>query len=161
MDGELEVQYLGQKFGDFIAADHKVLNEGHNHRYSVVVQFSATQWIQSYPCKTKTSQGTEKYVRKFLEPAEKPKVIQTMRWNLANPAKIHHGIIELLHLIDPRRMESLKEQRAELLQSGLDEKWWADSMECYCYLRNDLLADEKTPYERRFGGPFDGPVIPF
>ena len=24
---------------------------------------------------------------------------------------------------------------AVLLQSGLDEKWSADSMECYCYLR--------------------------
>ena len=30
-----------------------------------------------------------------------------------------------------------------LLQSGLYEKWWADSVECCCYLRNvqDLLAD--------------------
>ena len=36
-------------------------------------------------------------------------------------------------------------------------------MECYCYLRNiqDLLSDGKTPYERRFGIPFNGPVIPF
>ena len=36
-------------------------------------------------------------------------------------------------------------------------------MECHCYLRNiqDLLSDGKTPYERRFGMPFDGPVIPF
>ena len=36
-------------------------------------------------------------------------------------------------------------------------------MECYCYLRNiqDLLCDGTTPYERRFGIPFDGPVIPF
>ena len=36
-------------------------------------------------------------------------------------------------------------------------------MECCCYLRNiqDLLSDGKTPYERRFGMPFDGPVIPF
>ena len=25
---------------------------------------------------------------------------------------------------------------AVLLQSALDKKWWADSMECYCYLRN-------------------------
>ena len=35
-------------------------------------------------------------------------------------------------------------------------------MECYCYLRNvqDLLADGKTPYERRFGEPFKGPLIP-
>ena len=52
---------------------------------------------------------------------------------------------------------------AVLLQSGLDENWWADSMECYCYLRNiqDLLSDGKTPHERRFGVPFHGPVIPF
>ena len=36
-------------------------------------------------------------------------------------------------------------------------------MECHCCLRNiqDLLSDEKTPYERRFGMPFNGPVIPF
>ena len=36
-------------------------------------------------------------------------------------------------------------------------------MECYCYLRNiqDLLFDGKTPYERRFGEPFKGPIIPF
>ena len=42
---------------------------------------------------------------------------------------------------------------AVLLQSGLNESWWADSMECYTYLRNvtDLLSDGKTPYERRFG----------
>ena len=52
---------------------------------------------------------------------------------------------------------------AVLSHSGLDEKWWADSMECYCNLRNiqDLLSDGKTPYERRFGEPFEGPVIPF
>ena len=52
---------------------------------------------------------------------------------------------------------------AVLLQSGLNESWWADSMECYTYLRNvtDLLSDGKTPYERRFGQPFKGPIIPF
>ena len=45
---------------------------------------------------------------------------------------------------------------AVLLQSGLDEKWWAVSMECYTYLRNvtDLLSDGKTPCERRCGMPF-------
>ena len=52
---------------------------------------------------------------------------------------------------------------AVLLQPGLDEKWLADSMECYTYLRNvtDLLSDGTTPYERRFGQPFNGPIIPF
>ena len=36
-------------------------------------------------------------------------------------------------------------------------------MECYTYLRNvtDLLSDGKTPYERRFGQLFKGPIIPF
>ena len=36
-------------------------------------------------------------------------------------------------------------------------------MECYTYLRNvtDLLSDGNTPYERRFGQPFEGPIIPF
>ena len=33
----------------------------------------------------------------------------------------------------------------------------------YTHLRNvaDLLSDGKTPYERRFGQPFKGPIIPF
>ena len=52
---------------------------------------------------------------------------------------------------------------AVLLQSGLNENWWADSMEYYTYLRNvtDLLSDGKTPYERPCGQPFKGPIIPF
>ena len=51
---------------------------------------------------------------------------------------------------------------AALLQSGLDEKWLDGSMECYCFLQNvqDLLADGETPYERRFGEPNKGPIIP-
>ena len=34
-------------------------------------------------------------------------------------------------------------------------------MECSCVLRNvqDLQSDGKPPYERRFGGPFSGPII--
>ena len=67
--------------GDLVTADHKVLSEGcesrHNHRCAVVVQDLATQWIQSYPCKTKTSQETEKSLQKFLEPTRKPTVIHT------------------------------------------------------------------------------------
>ena len=45
-------------FGDLITADHKVLSDNcesrNNHRYAVVVQDLATQWIQAYPCKNKT-----------------------------------------------------------------------------------------------------------
>ena len=58
-----------EHFGDLIAADHKILSEEsesrNNHRYAVVVQDLATQWIQAYPCKTKTSQETQKSLQKF------------------------------------------------------------------------------------------------
>ena len=51
------------KIGGLITADHKILSEGsesrNNHRYAVVVQDLATQWLQSYPCKTKTFQETQ------------------------------------------------------------------------------------------------------
>ena len=52
---------------------------------------------------------------------------------------------------------------AVLLQSGLNENWWADSMECYTYLRNvtDLSSDGKTLHERRFGEPFKGSLVEY
>ena len=75
------VVHRAEHFVDLRTADHKDLSEGfesrNNHRYAVVVHDLATQWIQSYPCKTKTSEETEKSLRKFLEPSEKPKVIYT------------------------------------------------------------------------------------
>ena len=75
----LTKQFFGQKIGDLITADRMVLNEEgesrNNHRYAVVVQDLATQWIQSYPCKTKSSQETERSSRKFLGPSVKPNVI--------------------------------------------------------------------------------------
>ena len=120
---------------------------------------------------TKTSQESEKSLPKFLEPDRKPKVIYTdnsfefgkacedLSWNhcTSTPHRSQtNGIAE-------RAVRRVKEgTSAVLLQSGLDEKWWADSMECYTYLRNvtDLLSDGKTPYERRFGQPFNGLIIP-
>ena len=165
-----------ENFGDLITADHKVLSDNcesrNNHRYAVVVQDSATQWIQSYPCRSTTSQETQRSMQKFLEPERKPKVIYTdnsfefgkacedLSWNhcTSTPHRSEtNGIAE-------RAVRRVEEGiSAVLLQSGLNESWWADSMECYTYLRNvtDLLSDGKTPYERRFGQPFKGPFVPF
>ena len=70
-----------ENFGDLITADRKVFSENcesrNNHPYAIVVQDLATQWIQSYPCKTKTSQETQRSLQKFWEPDRKPKVIYT------------------------------------------------------------------------------------
>ena len=127
-----------EKFGDLMTADHKVLSEGcesgNNHRYAVVVQDLATQWIQSYPCKTKTSQETQRSLQKFLEPNRKPKVIYTnnslefgkacedLFWNhcTSTPHRSEtNGIAE-------RAVRRVQERTSVvLLQSGLDEKWWA------------------------------------
>ena len=66
--------------------------------------------------------------------------------------------------IAERAVRRVKEgTSAVLLQSGLDEKWWAGSAECYCCLRNvqDVLPDWEIPWERRFGKPFKGPIVPF
>ena len=137
-----------------------------------MVQDLATQWIQSYPCKTKTFQEIQRSLQKFLEPDRKPKVIYTdnslesgkacedLSWNhcTSTPHRSEtNGIAE-------RAVRRVKEGTfAVLLQSGLNENWRAASMECYTYLRNiqHLLSDGKTPYERRFGEPFKGPIIPF
>ena len=125
-----------QNFGDLITADHKVLSEGcesrNNHRYAVVVQDLATQWIQSYPCKTKTSQGTQRSLQKFLEPNRKPKVIYTdnflefgkacedFSWNHCTSTP-HRSEI---NGIDERAVRRVKEgTSAVLLQLGLDENW--------------------------------------
>ena len=86
-------------------------------------------------------------MQKFLEPSRKPKVIYTdnalefgkacedLTWNhcTSTPHRSEtNGIAE-------RAVRRIKEgTSAVLLQSGLDENWWADSMERYFYLRNIL-----------------------
>ena len=134
----LAVVPKAENFGDLMTADHKIPSEEsesrNNHRYAVVVQDLATQWIQSYPCETKTSQKTEKSFQKFLEPTRKPKVFYTdkslefgkfcedLSWNhcTSTPHRSEtNGIAE-------RAVRSVKEgTSAVLLQSGLDETWWA------------------------------------
>ena len=116
--------------------------------------------------------NTVRSLQKFLEPNRKPTVIYTdnslefgkacedVSWNhcTSKPQRSEtNGIAE-------RAVRRVKEgTSAVLLQSGLNENCWADSMECYTCLRNiqDLLSDGKTPCKRRFGQPVKGPSIPF
>ena len=122
-----------EKFGDLITADHISDNceSRNNHRYAVVVQDLATQWIQAYPCKTKTSQETQRSLQKFLEPERNPKVIYTdnslefgkacedLSWNhcTSTPHRSEtNGIAE-------RAVRRVKEgTSAVFVQSGMNEK---------------------------------------
>ena len=89
-----------ENFGDLITADHKVLSDNcesrNNHRYAVVVQDLATQWILTCPCKTKTSQKTQRSLQTFLEPDRKPKVIHTD--NSLEFGKACEDLLESLHV---------------------------------------------------------------
>ena len=108
-----------EKFGDLITADHKVPSEEcesrNKHRYAVLVQDLAAQWLQSYPCKTKSSQETEKSLRKFLESRQtsRKSFTLTIPWSLAKPVESSPGIIATS---TPHRSESnviSKERNAE------------------------------------------------
>ena len=109
---------------------------------------------------------------KGLGPDRKPKVIYTDTSSEFGKACEDHSVNHCTSTphrsetngIAERAVRRVKQgTSAVLLQSGLNESWWADSMECYTYLRNvtDLLSDGKTPNERRFGQPFKGPIIQF
>ena len=163
-------------FGDLTTADHKVLSDNcesrNNHRYAVVVQDLATQWIQAYPCKQKLHRKLKEACKSSWSPmrslksftldksVELGKACEDLSWNHCTTAPHRsetNGVAE-------RAVRRVKEGTSAVsLQSGLNESWWADSMECYTYLRNvtDLLSDGKTPFERRFGQPFNGSIIPF
>ena len=166
-----------EKFGDLITADHKVLSG--QLRISKQSPVCGRGAGLSHPMDSGISvqdqnftRNPEKLAKAPLEPERKPKDIYTdnsmefgkafedLSWNhcTSTPHRSEtNGIAE-------RAVRRVKEgTSAVLLQSGLDGSWWADSMECYTYLRNvaDLPSDGKTPYERRFGQPFKGPIIPF
>ena len=93
-------------------------------------------------------------LQKFLEPDRNPKVIYTdnslefgkacedLSWNhcASTPHRSEtNGIAE-------RAVRRVKEgTSAVLLQSGLNESWWADSMECYTYCKHNTSND---PFSR-------------
>ena len=110
----------------------------------------------STPHRSETNGIAERAVRRVKEwTSHKPPVIYTgnslefvkscedLSWNhrTSTPHRTEtKGIAE-------RAVRRVKEGTSGvLLQSGLDEKWCADSMECCCYLRNiqDILGDGKT-----------------
>ena len=104
--------------------------------------------------KTKLHKKPREACKSFWNPRRKPKVIYTdnsLEFGKAcEDLSLNHctstphrsetnGIAE-------RAVRIAKEgTSAVLLQSGLNESWWADSMECYTYLRNvtDLLSETK------------------
>ena len=148
-----------RKFGDLLQQITKFsVKSGesrNNHRYAIVVQDLATQFIQSFLCKQKLSQETQRSLQKFLEPTRKPKVIYTdnslefgkacedLSWNhcTSTPHRSEtNGITE-------RAVRRVKEGTSAVLlqvwtKIGGQIPWNAETN-----LRNiqDLLSDGKRP----------------
>ena len=120
-------------FGDLMTADHKVLSDNcesrNNHRYAVVVQDLATQWIQAYPPK--------EACKSYWIPRGNQKSFElTIPWNSAKLVKISLGIIgphrsETDATVERGVRRAEKSTSAVLLQSGLTCSWWAYSGMCY------------------------------
>ena len=102
---------------------------------------------------------------KFLEPTKKPSVIYTENslefGKVCEDLSRNQIILETLPVNTTQRRNKVERAArrveggtsAALLQSGLGNESWADSMECNCYLRNiqDLLSDGKTRHHVKGG----------
>ena len=168
-----EAPLRAEKFGDLIAADHKSSTRRVNHgtingtlSLFKILPLDGFNLIRANRDFTGTGEEFTKVPRAVTQAKSYLYRQHTGVWQI-----LWRIIMESLYINTPsirdkwhRWKSRVKEgTSAVLLQSGLDESWWADSMECYTYLRNvtDLLSDGKTPYERRFAEPFKGPIIPF
>ena len=163
-------------FGDLINADHKVLSEGcesrHNHRYAIVVQDLATQWVQSFlPMWDENFSGNTKELAKVLGAHEKTK--SHSHWQVLGIwQSLWRSFRESLYVSasqignewDCWESSAQSERRyvcsIVAIRSGWEMVGRFNGM--LQLLRNiqDLLSDWKTPCESRFGIPFWRPSHP-
>ena len=153
-------EFFSTKYGSIASSAWDLYNLScafpHNHQYAVVVQDPSIS-VQ----KQNFTRNPEK---EACESSWNPRGNQksftvTIPWNSAEFGKISLGIIARLHHtaetngIVERVVRRVKEgTSAALLQSGLNESWWADLLDCYTYLRNvtDLLFDGEDAQWKTF-----------
>ena len=111
-----------EKFGDFRTADHKALNVDGESTEQSMVRCRCSRSCHSMVFNPFRAKPKLRRRRKGVYES-----MQTIHLNLANLVMIYH---------ESSNLNTSKGTSAVLLRSGLDGKWWADSMECYCYLRN-------------------------
>ena len=150
-----------QKLGDAIAVDHKVLNEENKsrlqHRCAVVVQDLYSYGIQRYPTKNKNCAGDDEMFAKVRAARSKTEQVSFKTTYVGitttQPTPIRNQW--------NGRKRISEGQRRYLCTSGT--AWRGKAMKCFCYFcetHKTTWHTRKSPYERRFGTPLNGPVIP-
>ena len=135
-------------FGDLITADHKVLSDNcesrNNHRYAVVVQDLATQWIQAYLCKTKLHKKHKGACKSSWSQIGSLKSFTlTIPWKLARPVKIFPGILLRQHCTDRKRKGHLRYCCNQVwMKNGRRFPWNVSAIfetsQIYCLMGNSI-----------------------
>lgn len=166
-----------KKLLDAVTADHTRCGKNDSARNgdtcAVVIQDRHTTWICVYPMRTHTTSDTSYSLRRGVGPQAKPDHIYTddaggfaastkaLGWaaiqDTSTPYRPQtHGTAE-------RAVRRVKEgTRCALMQAGLQVEWWAEAMQCFCFLWNIAPgAGRRSPCRARFGHDVKGPRIPF
>ena len=121
---------------------------------------------------TRTSQETQRSLQKFLGPNRKPKVMYTDNvWEFGRACEelsrnhCTSTTTKIRNKWDCRKSSAQSERRdiCSIVAIRSGQRMVGGIHGVLLLLRNnqDLLSDGKTPFERRFGEPVNGPVIPF
>ena len=153
----------------------KVLNEDQESRLHRIIQWLCKIWRRNgFPFNhakpNQLKRRREVSDNSGVQKKTQDPCIRTILWDLLTLVKSWIGIMRDLRHADPTQILQIelyddwqKALSSVLVQSALQENWWAEAMENHCFLRNvqDLVPDGKTPHERRFNSPFKWPNIPF
>ena len=164
-----------EHFGDLITADHKNSVKKVTRVTIIDVSWWYKIWQHSGYNHTVSNEIFTGNTEKPNEVLGADKETQShLHWQFPRiwqiPVKIFHGITVRRHHTDRKQMGLQKELCAEWEKGHLrcccSPVWMTNGgripWKCHCYLRSiqDLLSDGKTPYERQFGVPKKGPIIP-
>ena len=98
-----------------------------------------------YPCENRTSQETEKNFVEVFRAVTEAKCywyerlirIRQFLWRIVMESSVNYTLfLRKKRNCRTSCTSSKKGTSAVLLQSGLNEKWWSDSMKCFYYLQN-------------------------
>ena len=164
-----------KEFGDGVTADHIIIpadwESYQKDRAVCVILDRGTGWVGAYPCKTKNADDTRSCFQHFLGSIIPKKVYTDGSHEFKNALKslgLPHDVATphrpQTNGIAERAVKRILEgARCLLKQSGLPEYFWPDAVRCFAFLYNVTVHqhDGKTPYLKRFGSEFDGPLLPF
>ena len=164
------------RFGEQVRGDHKNLNAkqqgASGERNCFIMKDRHTSWLQSYATKTKDANetymsmnrftGTNNRIEHFFsDSSQEIKKACEMKGALHDTGQPYRSET---NGISERSVQKVKQGTSCTLgQSGWSEPWWPYAMMYFCFIANvlDVLMDGQTPYEKRFGCKFGGPIIPF